>query len=105
MYCNNCGRMLEERAVHCSFCGKGVAVVVARRKLVRPREGRKVAGVCLGVAEFFDLDPTVVRLVWLVVAIFTGVGFFAYPIAWIVMPEEPLRLLGNGATEQRPVAG
>jgi phage shock protein PspC (stress-responsive transcriptional regulator) len=54
--------------------------------------GRKIAGVCLGFAEYFDLDVTLVRLVWLVVALMTGVGLLAYPVAWIVMPEEPLRL-------------
>ena len=66
--------------------------MIARKKLVRPREGRKVAGVCLGLAEYFDLDVTLMRLIWLIVAITTGVGFIAYLIAWIVMPEEP-RLL------------
>ena len=53
---------------------------------------RKIAGVCAGFAEYFDLDVTLVRLVWLFVALMTGVGLLAYPIAWIVMPEEPLRL-------------
>jgi phage shock protein PspC (stress-responsive transcriptional regulator) len=48
--------------------------------------------VCSGFAEYFDLDPTLVRLVWLITAVMTGVGVLSYPIAWIVMPEEPLRL-------------
>ena len=61
-------------------------------RLVRPRLGRKVAGVCLGFAEYFDIDVTVVRVVWLVTAIMTCVGFIPYVIAWIVMPEEPLLL-------------
>jgi phage shock protein C len=52
--------------------------------------GRKISGVCAGMGEYFDLDVVLVRLVWLVVAIMTGVGFVAYLIAWIVMPEEPL---------------
>jgi phage shock protein PspC (stress-responsive transcriptional regulator) len=67
---------------------------------VRPRVGRKVAGVCAGCAEYFDLDVTLVRLVWLCVAIMTGVGVFAYPIAWIVMPDEPLRLPDPAAGAQ-----
>ena len=65
---------------------------MARRKLIRPRLGRKVAGVCLGFAEYFDIDVTLVRVVWLIMACMTGIGFFSYPIAWIIMPEEPLML-------------
>ena len=42
-------------------------------------------------AEYFDLDVTLVRLVWLITAVMTGVGLLSYPIAWVVMPEEPLR--------------
>jgi phage shock protein C len=60
--------------------------------LVRPRLGRKVAGVCLGFSEYFDIDVTLVRVVWLIVAFMTGVGFLSYLIAWIIMPEEPLLL-------------
>jgi phage shock protein PspC (stress-responsive transcriptional regulator) len=41
-----------------------------------------------------------VRLLWLLVALMTGVGFLAYPIAWIVMPEEPLRLAAPAADPQ-----
>ena len=51
---------------------------------------RKVAGVCLGFSEYFDIDVTLVRVVWLIVAFMTGVGFLSYVIAWIVMPEEPV---------------
>jgi phage shock protein PspC (stress-responsive transcriptional regulator) len=64
----------------------------ARRKLIRPRLGRKIAGVCLGFAEYFDIDVTLVRVVWLIVACMTGIGFFSYPIAWVIIPEEPLML-------------
>lgn len=58
------------------------------KKLVRPREGRKLAGVCMGVANFLGLDVTVVRLLWLLAVIFAGCGILAYIIAWVVMPEE-----------------
>jgi phage shock protein C len=59
---------------------------------VRPRLGRKVAGVCLGFAEYFDIDVSLVRVVWLITALMTCVGFIPYILAWIVMPEEPLLL-------------
>ena len=56
---------------------------------MRSRVDRKIAGVCAGFAEYFDLDVTIVRVVWLIVALFGGGGVLAYIIAWIVMPEEP----------------
>jgi len=89
MYCNYCGKVIQEDANVCAYCGKRVAVVVARRRLVRPREGRKIAGVCLGVAEHFDLDVTLVRLVWVLSLLLPPPSLIAYIVAWIVMPEAP----------------
>jgi phage shock protein C len=93
MYCNFCGKEMQQDALHCTYCGRRIGVVFAQRKLQRPREGRKIAGVCIGFAEYLELDVTLVRLIWLVLAIFTGIGAIAYPIAWIVMPEAPIQEL------------
>jgi phage shock protein PspC (stress-responsive transcriptional regulator) len=66
---------------------------VVRRPLERAREGRKIAGVCMGFARHLDIDVTLVRLVWLVLALASGgLGLIAYVIAWIVIPEEPYPL-------------
>jgi phage shock protein C len=94
MYCNYCGKVIQDDAAICAYCGIRVGASVARKRLVRPRQGRKIAGVCLGFAEYFDLDVTMVRLIWLIACLppMTCLGLLAYPIAWIVMPEEPLLL-------------
>lgn len=92
MYCNYCGKVIPDDANLCAYCGKRAAGVIARKKLVRPRNGRKIAGVCLGFSEYFDLDVTLVRIVWAVCAICAGFGAVAYFAAWIVMPEEPYLL-------------
>jgi len=85
----------------CAYCGVRVAASTARKRLVRPRQGRKIAGVCLGFAEYFDVDVTLVRVVWLIASFTTIIGMLSYPIAWIVMPEEPL-LLRDGAPAGKP---
>jgi phage shock protein PspC (stress-responsive transcriptional regulator) len=61
-----------------------------RRSLYRCRHDRRIAGVAAGVAEFFDLDPTIVRLVWLVSIFFGGFGLLLYIVMAIVVPNEPL---------------
>lgn len=57
-------------------------------KLVRPRDGRILGGVCVGLARKLNLDVSMVRLVTALAVIFTGVGPLAYVAAWLVIPEE-----------------
>ena len=56
------------------------------KKLYRIEEGRKIAGVCGGIAEYFNIDPTLVRLGWAFVALCGGTGLIAYIVAAIIMP-------------------
>ena len=56
------------------------------KRLYRIEEGKMVAGVCGGVAEYFNIDPTVVRLGWALVSAFAGAGIIAYIAAAIIMP-------------------
>ena len=57
--------------------------------LARPRNGRMLAGVCAGIARYFGLDVTLVRVIWAVLAVITGgAGILAYLVAWILIPNE-----------------
>jgi phage shock protein C len=57
--------------------------------LVRSRKGRMVAGICAGVAEYFGVDVTLVRVIVAVIAVITGgMGVLAYLVAWAIIPEE-----------------
>jgi len=63
---------------------------MVKKKLYRSIKDRKIAGVCGGMAEYFDADPTIVRLLWALTLIF-GIlpTIIAYIICWIVIPEKP----------------
>jgi len=62
--------------------------VRVQKKLALSRHDKKIAGVCGGFAEYLELDPTLVRLLWLMMALVVGWGVVAYLVAWIVMPLE-----------------
>lgn len=47
---------------------------------------KKIAGVCGGIGEYFGIDPTVIRLLWVLTIFLDGIGILAYIIAWIIMP-------------------
>lgn len=57
------------------------------KKLYRSKKNRMIGGVCGGIAEYADLDSTMVRLLWALGTLLWGAGFFAYIIAWIIIPE------------------
>jgi len=65
------------------------------RRLYRCRENRVLAGVASGVAEFFDLDPTLVRVLWFISILFGGIGLIVYIGMAIIVPIEPLATDGS----------
>ena len=94
MYCTQCGFKLDEGDVFCAKCGKATKAdappraEAGQKRLVRSMRDKKIAGVCAGFADYFGVDVTLMRIIWLLAALFGGTGFVAYLIAWIAMPKE-----------------
>jgi phage shock protein PspC (stress-responsive transcriptional regulator) len=59
------------------------------KKLYRSSEDKKIAGVCGGLGDYFDIDPTIIRLIWVSLVLAAGSGLIAYLLAWIIVPEMP----------------
>lgn len=59
------------------------------KKLYRSTKNRMLAGVCGGIAEYFALDPTIIRVVFVLLAVFAGGGILVYIILWLLIPQEP----------------
>ena len=58
------------------------------RQIFRSSRNSVVGGVCGGLGEYFDIDPVIIRVIWLLL-LFSGIGFFAYLIAWVIIPRRP----------------
>ncbi|MCD6551287.1 PspC domain-containing protein [Thermotoga sp.] len=58
------------------------------KQLKRSKKNRIIAGVCGGIAEYFGIDPTLVRLIWVLITLAWGAGLLLYIVAWLIMPEE-----------------
>jgi phage shock protein C len=61
----------------------------AGRKLYRSKNNRQVAGVCGGLAEYFNLDPTLIRVLFIILAVLGGSGVILYLAMWIIVPKQP----------------
>ena len=60
------------------------------KKLYKSRDNRMISGVCAGIAEYFNMDPTIIRLAWVLFSLLGGGGVLGYIIAAIVIPEYPM---------------
>jgi phage shock protein C len=102
MICPTCQKEIADGSKFCYNCGAKLAAdgagtsssvpppVAAQKKLMRSSRDKKIGGVCAGLADYFDLDPTIVRVVWLLAIFFAGTGFLVYVVLWIVLPLAPL---------------
>ncbi len=105
MFCTQCGNQLAETDRFCSKCGKAYGVppgegigapppppampMAPYRPLRRIMRDKKIAGVCAGFADYFEMDVTLMRIIFLVLLVTPpGVGLIGYIIAWIAMPRD-----------------
>jgi phage shock protein C len=87
-FCSVCGAQMGAPQPSQTYSSYGTAT-----RLIRPRAGRMVAGVCQGLANSYFWDVTWVRVITVLLTIFGGgIGLVAYIVFWVVMPEEPLAL-------------
>ncbi len=59
------------------------------KRLYRSKTERKIAGVCAGMGEYFDIDPVLIRLIMVLLVFAYGIGPLIYIISWIIIPEKP----------------
>lgn len=59
------------------------------KKLYRSKSDRKLAGVCGGLAEYLNIDPTIIRVIWAITSLFALVGIIAYVVCAVIILEEP----------------
>jgi phage shock protein PspC (stress-responsive transcriptional regulator) len=94
MTCVRCHREVPTDATYCPACGASqladTGPAWSSRKLTRIPTDGKIAGVCAGLADYLDVDVTLVRALWIAISIVPGAivgGIVAYVLAWVVMPE------------------
>lgn len=71
------------------------------KKLIRSKNDRKILGVCGGIAEYLETDPTIIRLLWVISTVVFGAGFWMYFIFALVMPEENVGVNRKEETVER----
>ena len=88
MYCNHCGQPLNYANIHCGHCRGFVGSMPMQKQLVRPQQGRWIAGVSKALANYTGIDVAIIRLVWLALLLLPPPAIIFYVIAWIVIPSE-----------------
>lgn len=61
-----------------------------QKRLQRPVNGKMIAGVCAGIANYFNIDPTIVRIIYVLMFFMLGTGILLYLILWLVIPQEKI---------------
>ena len=64
-----------------------------QKKIYRSVSDRKISGVCAGFAEYFNIDPTIIRIIWAVTSLFAFAGIVAYLVCALIIPEKPSNII------------
>jgi phage shock protein PspC (stress-responsive transcriptional regulator) len=106
MHCIHCGGEIADSSNFCSACGGRQRQRISQKQLTLSATDKKLAGVCGGIAEYLDVDPTIVRLIWVALSVVPGGfvgGALAYFLAWIIIPKAPaFASAPAGATTAQP---
>ncbi len=62
---------------------------IMEKRLYKSKTNKTIAGVCVGIGEYFGIDPTIIRLIWVAFCLAGGSGILAYVIACFIIPDEP----------------
>jgi len=101
MICLTCQKEISDYSNYCNFCGAKQQTPTGGKRLMRSSTNVKLAGVCSGIAEYLNVDPTLVRLIWVLLSLIPGFvfgGILGYLLAWIIIPKTPPALPAASAT-------
>ena len=87
--CPYCAEDVRAEAVKCRHCGSFLEAGALTRTWYRSREGKRLAGVCAGLAQEFGVSVTMLRLAFLLATLIGGPGILIYLVLWAVMPYRP----------------
>lgn len=84
--CPYCAEEIQDSAIKCRYCGTSLQTSPLSRDWYRSRRGKRVAGVCAGLAEEFGISATPIRLAFVLLTLIGGPGIILYIILWVIMP-------------------
>ena len=112
MVCASCQKQIADGSNFCYNCGAKQPPSPSfgadwdaggKKRLVRSSTDKKIAGVCGGLADYFDIDATILRICWLLAFLCAGTGLLAYIILWIALPVAPTGMAPASTASTAPV--